>query len=412
MVKFGWDFLRKHLSKKITVYRWIFLDALLLFFVLGLVGSPMFQSCEGKGPRSALSARGGSPLADADSQKAAKKLQQAFHEVAKQVNPAVVFISTESVVKVRPMFDFRDFFGRGMPQQRREPQKRVRKGLGSGFIISSDGYIVTNYHVVKGAQKITVKVQNEKEYKAKVVGTDPVLDLALIKVDAEDLEHVYFGDSDNINVGDWAIAIGNPFGLSHTFTVGVISHAGRRNIDPHGIGHYIQTDASINRGNSGGPLLNINGEVIGINRMIFSQSGGSIGIGFAVPVNSAKNVIQQLKEHGKVKRGWLGVQVQERLSPEFRKELGIEKGQGVFVAQVQEGSPADKAGIREQDVILSLDGKEIKNFSDLSSQVKMTKPGKTVPVVVWRNKSRVKLWVTIREYPTERMEKRQRRRRR
>jgi serine protease Do len=392
-------FMGNFFAKKITLSKWAFLNALITLFLLGMLGSPVFQSCNG-GKFYQISAKENNPLLESSEQKDAISIQKAFHNVAKSVNPAVVYISTEKKIKIRghgglpfkgfPFFDF------DMPQQK--DREHVQKSLGTGFIISAEGYIITNHHVVGGAQKITVKVENEKEYNAKVIGSDPVFDLALLKIDAKNLPVVFLGDSDKINVGDWAIAVGNPYGLSHTFTVGVISAIGRKNIDTHGVGEFIQTDASINPGNSGGPLLNINGEVIGINRMIYSQSGGSVGIGFAIPINLAKEIVEQLKKHGKVIRGWLGVQIQEELAPEFYKELGFIKGEGIFVAQVVQGSPAEKAGIKEKDVILTYHGKTMKTFSDLSSEVKLTKPGATVPVVLLRNKKKVKVWVTIKEY--------------
>lgn len=403
-------------NKKITLNRWVFLNILVILFFMGVVGGPVFLSCSDSKPIYQLSASGNNPLANADTQVDAIKMQDAFHNVAKQVNPAVVFISTESERTVRvpqfdffnfPFFDFMDPQNRGRNRSRPQyrQRKQIQRGLGSGFIISADGYIVTNDHVVHGAQKIKVKIEHDKEYDAKVIGTDDILDIALIKIEAKNLPHVYLGDSDNTRVGDWAIAIGNPYGLSHTFTVGVISHINRKNIDEHGIGQFIQTDASINRGNSGGPLLNIRGEVIGINRMIYSNTGGSIGIGFAIPINEVKVILEQLRKNGKVIRGWLGVQIQPNIAEEFRKELGLKGDAGVFVARVVPGSPAQKAGIQERDVILEINGKKIQEFSDLSSIVKQTKPGKTLPFLVWRNKKQIKIWVTIREYQNPREKK-------
>ncbi len=399
------SFWKDYLGKKISMNRLVFMNLLVILFFMGVVGGPVFLSCSDSKPIFQLSASGKNPLVDADSQVDAVKMQNAFYNVAKQVNPAVVFISTESEREVRiPQFGFEGFPFFDMQPNRKAPyqkRKQIQRGLGSGFIISSDGYIVTNHHVVQGATKITVKItleKQEKEYKAKIIGSDQVLDLALLKIEASNLPHVFLGDSDKSRVGDWAIAIGNPYGLSHTFTVGVISHINRKNIDDHGIGEFIQTDASINRGNSGGPLLNIRGEVVGINRMIYSNTGGSIGIGFAIPINNAKEVITQLKKGGKVSRGWLGVQVQQQLADEFMAELGMTKGQGVFVASVMEGSPAAKAGIKERDVILQFGDKPIKEFADLSSEVKKTKPGKTIPVLLLRDKKQVKVWVTVREF--------------
>lgn len=383
------------LNRKITMNRWVFINTLVGLFVFGLIGSPLFQSCTGNGG-DRITAGGSNPLVGSSDQSDAISIQKAFHNVSKYANPTVVYISTEKKVKIR--MPFGSFpFGRFGFNQRME-REHIQKSLGSGFILSSDGYIVTNHHVIDKAQKILVKVENEKEYKAKVVGTDPLLDLALLKIDARELSSSFLGDSDKTQVGDWAIAVGNPYGLSHTFTIGVISHIGRKNIDSHGAGEFIQTDASINPGNSGGPLLNIRGEVIGINRMIYSQSGGSIGIGFAIPINVAKEIIDQLKKTGKVMRGWLGVLIKDQLSPESYRELGFKKGEGIFVAKIVPGSPADKAGIREQDIIKKFNDKKISSFSDLSSQVKLTYPGKTVPIIIQRNKKEIKLWVTIKEF--------------
>ena len=250
---------------------------------------------------------GESPIkSEAESSKAFE-IQTTFRKIFELYKDSVVFITTEQLVRVRnPFFDdpvMREFFGN-------DKQSRIQKrtGLGTGFIISEDGYICTNHHVIHGVDKITVNI-NGKNYEAKIVGSDARTDIGLLKIEpAEKLSPAYFGDSDKVQVGDWAIAIGNPFGLDKTFTVGVVSAIGRRDVDFMG-GSHIQTDASINPGNSGGPLINIFGEVIGINRMIYSKSGGYMGIGFAIPVNTAKSVLAQLQKHKKVKRGYLGVNI-------------------------------------------------------------------------------------------------------
>lgn len=343
---------------------------------------------------------GPSPLRSDSSVADAVKVQDIFKKIYDINKNSVVFISTEQTVKMpqNPFFNdpfFRDFFGPEMKQQK--TQKRT--GLGTGFIISEDGYICTNYHVVAGVDKVKVKV-DKTSYDAVVTGYDERTDLALIKIDAKDkLTPVYFGNSDTINVGDWAIAIGNPFGLDKTFTVGIISSAARRDLDLMGDSQtQIQTDASINPGNSGGPLLNIYGEVIGVNRMIYSQSGGNIGIGFAIPVNTAKNVLEQLKHHKKIKRGFIGVQIVP-LTEEYASELGLKDNSGALVGQVTDGGPADKGGVNTGDVILTVNGKEIKNFADLISEVENTSIGKTLKIEVWRNKTKIALFITVGERP-------------
>jgi serine protease Do len=330
----------------------------------------------------------------------ATKIQEAFKRVYEINKNSVVFISTEQTVKMpqNPFFNdpfFRDFFGQG----NRQPKTQKRTGLGTGFIISEDGYICTNYHVVAGVDKVNVKI-NKESYDAKIVGLDERTDLALLKIDSkEKLIPVYFGDSDTVSVGDWSIAIGNPFGLDKTFTVGVVSSAARRDLDLMGDSQtHIQTDASINPGNSGGPLLNIYGEVIGVNRMIYSQTGGNIGIGFAIPINTAKNVLEQLKIHKKIKRGFIGVQIVP-LTDEYATELGLKNNSGALVGQVTDGSPAAKGGILTGDVIMSINGKEIKNFGDLINEVENTPIGKTLKTEVWRNKSKIALFITVGERP-------------
>ncbi|HPS86229.1 MAG TPA: trypsin-like peptidase domain-containing protein [Spirochaetota bacterium] len=343
---------------------------------------------------------GQSPLRDDSSVADAVKVQDVFKKVFEINKNSVVFISTEQTVKMpqNPFFNdpfFRDFFGPEMKQ----PKSQKRAGLGTGFIVSEDGYICTNYHVVAGVDKVKVKV-DKTNYDATVTGFDERTDLALIKINAKDkLTPVYFGNSDSVNVGDWAIAIGNPFGLDKTFTVGIVSSTARRDLDLMGDSQtQIQTDASINPGNSGGPLLNIYGEVIGVNRMIYSQSGGNIGIGFAIPINTVKSVLEQLKQHKKIKRGFIGVQIVP-LSEEYASELGLKDNSGALVGQVTEGGPAEKGGVNTGDVILTVNGKEIKNFGDLISEVEQTQIGKTLKIEVWRNKTKVALFITVGERP-------------
>ena len=260
-------------------------------------------------------------------------------------------------------------------------------GNGTGFIIDGEGYILTNNHVVEDADIITVTLQNEKEYKARLVGADPKTDIALIKIIEETGEHASFshldlGDSEKVEVGEWVVAIGNPFGLSHTVTTGVVSAKGR-NIGAGPYDEFIQTDASINPGNSGGPLLNMNGEVIGINTAIFSGSGGNVGIGFALPINMAKGILGELKQNGKVTRGWLGVMIQ-KITPELQESFKLKNPLGALVNDIAPNGPAERGGMKRGDVITRFDGVEITSMETLPKQVASIKPGKSVKVEVIR----------------------------
>lgn len=339
---------------------------------------------------------GESPLkSEAESTKAFE-IQNIFRKIFSQYKNSVVFITTEQIVKIRnPFFDdpvMREFFGKGGGSRYQK-----RSGLGTGFILSEDGYICTNHHVIYGVDKVFVSV-NDKHYEAKIIGSDEKTDLALLKINpADKLSPVYFGDSDKVQVGDWAIAIGNPFGLDKTFTVGVVSAIGRRDVDFMG-GSHIQTDASINPGNSGGPLINIYGEVIGINRMIYSKSGGYMGIGFAIPMNTAKSILSQLQKNKKVKRGYLGVTIIP-IADEDAKQIGLAKNQGAFVGEVVSGSPADNGGIRVGDVIVQINGRNIEDLKDLFQIMEDTAVGATVPVSIWRSGQLQTLYIRIKERP-------------
>ncbi|WP_298271175.1 DegQ family serine endoprotease [Geobacter sp.] len=315
--------------------------------------------------------------------------QQAFVEVAKKVNPAVVNISTISRKKIeQPLFEFSPFFDEFFGNR---PRYRRDRSLGSGFIINRDGLIVTNDHVVRDAESIQVKLSNESVYEARVIGSDPKTDIAVIKIGArESLPAAVLGDSDKLQVGQWAIAIGNPFGLDRTLTVGVISATGRSNMGIETYENFIQTDASINPGNSGGPLLNVYGEVIGINTAIVAAGQG---IGFAIPINMAKQIVTQLVSKGKVTRGWLGVTIQP-VTGELAREFGLRKPRGVLVSDILDGGPAAKGGIRQGDIILEFDGTEIRDAQHLQRVVADTQPGKKVPVTVFREGREVKLTVT------------------
>ena len=310
-----------------------------------------------------------------------------FADLAEKVMPSVVNISTTTTVTTQanpfpfefpPGSPFEDMF-----KEFGTPQKRKSSALGSGFIIDKEGIVITNNHVIQGAEDILVRVNGDKEFKAKVLGADPGMDIAVLKMETDEkFIPVKFGDSDKSRIGDWVIAIGNPFGFGGTVTSGIIS-ARNRSIGLSRYEDFIQTDASINQGNSGGPLFNMDGDVIGINTAILGPSG-SIGIGFAIPSNNAKRVIDQLIEFGETKRGWLGVRIQY-VSKEIAEIEKLDKPMGALVASVAEGSPSDDAGIKAGDIILEFDGKTINEMSELPKIVAATDVGKKVNVKVWRN---------------------------
>jgi serine protease Do len=332
-----------------------------------------------------------------------------FVELAKKVKPLVVNISTTQVSEGRgqqefgnpfgeddPFNDFwKRFFGGPMP---RGPQRQ--RSLGSGFIIDGDGSILTNNHVVENARKIVVRLSDEQEYEAKVVGRDPKTDIAVIKINAKiGLVAATLGDSDQLEVGEWVMAIGNPFGLDSTVTSGIVSAKGRH-IGQGPYDNFIQTDASINPGNSGGPLINLRGEVIGINTAIFSRSGGNIGIGFAIPINLVKELLPQLRGKGKVTRGYLGVLIQ-KVTPEIAESLGMDKANGALVANVSKDGPAEKAGVKVGDVIIEFDGKEVKDSGDLPIIVARTPVDRRVRMKVLRDKKEIPLTVNVGELKDE-----------
>ena len=320
------------------------------------------------------------------------KLQSVFGQVHELYNASVVFITTEQIVRVRnPFFDdpwIMEYYGHS--------RLRRRTGLGTGFVLTSDGYICTNFHVVNGVNTILVKIE-DTEYQARIVGIDQITDLALLKIDAENLKPVYFGDSDKVNVGDWAIAIGNPFGLDKTFTVGVISAIGRSDIDSLGTSHF-QTDASINPGNSGGPLINIHGEVIGINRMIYSKSGGHMGIGFAIPINLARAVLGDLQKYGEVRRGFWGLSIIE-LTERSARELGLQVPNGYLINELMPNAPAVQGGLKVGDVILEVDGVPIKSQRELQGIINNSKVGQKITILVWRSGERKEFDIILSQRP-------------
>ncbi|MEW6102957.1 MAG: Do family serine endopeptidase [bacterium] len=331
-------------------------------------------------------------------------LEDAFVSVAEAVKPCVVNLSTEIKVKVRPFnpfgdFGFRDpffddFFKDFFPREKE--REYTQQSLGSGFIVNEKGYILTNYHMIKDATKIKVTLLDGRKFDAKVVGSDPKTDLALIKIDSNGLPSAKLGDSDKARVGSWAIAIGNPFGFNHTVTIGVIS-AKERTLHIAEYENFIQTDASINPGNSGGPLVNIRGEVIGINTAIVGQAQG---IGFAIPINMAKKIIGDLIEHGKVIRAWLGIYIQD-LTPEIIESMGLDVKSGVLVSEVMKNSPAEKVGIKRGDIIIAIDNEGVKTSKELQQKVLNKGVGKEVEISLVREGNRITLRVKLEKMPEE-----------
>ena len=325
-------------------------------------------------------------------------IPSSFADLAEKLMPSVVNISTTQTVVTNsnpfPGFEFPPGSPFGdMFKEFGTPQERQSSALGSGFIIDEDGIVITNNHVVQGADDIIVRVNGDKEFKAKVIGADPLSDIAVLKLDTkEKFTPVKFGDSDKARIGDWVIAIGNPFGLGGTVTSGIIS-ARNRSIGLTRYEDYIQTDASINQGNSGGPLFNMDGDVIGINTAILGRSG-SIGIGFSIPSNSAKIVINQLLEFGETKRGWLGVRIQD-VTKEIAEVENLNKPMGALVASVADNSPSAKAGVKAGDIILEFDGVVINEMKELPTIVAKTAVGKKVKVKIWRNKKEIIKTITL-----------------
>ena len=332
------------------------------------------------------------------------QFERGYADLVEELLPSVVSIATSQTVERRtgsipelpeghPFNEmFEDFFGNQMPK------RENMTGLGSGFIISSEGYVVTNNHVISGADQITVIFNNGiDEVPAESVGTDPKTDIAVLKIDPDkvDIKNINWGDSGSSRVGDIVLAIGNPLGLGGTVTSGIISSI-NRDIGGGPYVDFIQTDAPINRGNSGGPLFNLDGEVIGINSMIISQTGGSVGLGFSIPSNTAKLIVEQIISFGQAKRGWLGVQIQD-LTPEFSESLDYDSTDGAFVSSVSPESPAAKSNIQAGDIIIEFDGKKIISFKDLPKVVAETPIGNEVKVSVWRNGGLIEITVQIDE---------------
>ena len=342
----------------------------------------------------------------------ARQAPESFADLAEKLLPTVVNISTTQTIQapqgpqgpqarpdmpqVPPGSPFEEFFKDFFDRQRPDNGPRRAASLGSGFIIDADGYVVTNNHVIADADEITVILHDDTRHKAKLIGRDAKTDLALLKIEpGRKLVAAKWGDSTTARVGDWVVAIGNPFGLGGTVTAGIIS-AHQRDINAGPYDSFIQTDASINRGNSGGPMFNVNGEVIGINTAIFSPSGGSVGIGFAVPSSMAQRVVAQLREFGRTKRGWLGVRIQS-VTDEIAESLQLGKPRGALVASVTEGGPAAKAQVEQGDVVIGFDGRPIDQMRELPRVVAETPIGKEVDLEVWRKGAAKKLRVTVGE---------------
>ncbi|MBG4742512.1 serine protease MucD [Pseudomonas aeruginosa] len=338
-----------------------------------------------------------------------------FTPLVEQASPAVVNISTRQKLPDRAMARgqlsipdleglpplFRDFLARSLPQVPRNPrgQQREAQSLGSGFIISNDGYILTNNHVVADADEILVRLSDRSEHKAKLVGADPRSDVAVLKIEAKNLPTLKLGDSNKLKVGEWVLAIGSPFGFDHSVTAGIVSAKGR-SLPNESYVPFIQTDVAINPGNSGGPLLNLQGEVVGINSQIFTRSGGFMGLSFAIPIDVALNVADQLKKAGKVSRGWLGVVIQE-VNKDLAESFGLDKPSGALVAQLVEDGPAAKGGLQVGDVILSLNGQSINESADLPHLVGNMKPGDKINLDVIRNGQRKSLSMAVGSLPDD-----------
>lgn len=336
-----------------------------------------------------------------------KQTGQAFAMIAKEVSPAVVNIQSDQsfgnmdgqsgegappeAEELPPGYleFFRQFDPYGLPYRRPALSRQ-----GSGFIISQDGYIVTNNHLVENASKITVKLMNNDEYTAKVIGTDPQTDIAVIKIDAKNLPTVQLGNSDKTEVGEWVVALGNPFGLSHSLSAGILSAKGRSSIGVSDYENFLQTDAAINPGNSGGPLLDLQGKVIGINTAIFSRSGGYMGIGFAIPINMAKSITDQLIKKGNVVRGYLGVKIQA-LTKDLATSFNIKEKKGILIAQVEPDSPASKAGLQQGDVIVALDNQAVSNIGDFRNDIASSSPDSKRTLSILRNNKPMQLQAVV-----------------
>lgn len=360
------------------------------------------------------------PSAPEHALRIAEQLQDAFGWVARKMEPSVVTIMAPRPLMPRLQFRFpplpferdpfeeyfRRFFERGIPDPKEEGKKPQLRPRGAGVLVSADGHILTNRHIIEGVNQIVVSLWNDKRFEAKVIGSDEPTDIAVLKIEPADTKLVpaTLGDSDKVRAGDWAIAIGNPFGLRQTMTVGIVSAIGRRPYETGatiGYTEFIQTDAAINMGNSGGPLCNIRGEVIGINTAIISPTGIGVGVGFSIPINTAKFIMEQLLKQGKVVRGWLGVELMDIDQLDDPTALGLKEMQGVIVQKVLPNSPAEKAGLKPQDVIVEFNGIPVRNIPHIQSLVGRTTPGTSVPIKIVRGGKRMTLTVQLAERTEE-----------
>jgi serine protease Do len=390
--------------------RWKVLLGLLAVFLVGGIAGSTFT---GKTGRTLFGSENTVPmwLSTADSVPGGQvSFTSGFTAVAAKVVQSVVNVSSTKIIRTQensqlsPFFSdpfFRQFFGDQFTPQQQMPLEERERSLGSGVIVSADGYVLTNNHVIDGASEITVTTGNKDEFKARLIGTDPKTDIAVLKVDATNLPTIIFGDSTKVKVGDFALAIGNPFRLNQTVTMGIVSATGRGNLGIEDYEDFIQTDASINPGNSGGALVNDSGELIGINTAILSGgSGGNQGIGFAIPVNMARQVLDQILKYGKVSRGYLGVWIQP-VTPAIAKTFGLSNPQGALIGDVDPNGPAGESGLKRGDIVLSIDGKPVSSSRELRLKVAMTKPGTTVKLKVFHNGADREVSVKLGELPAE-----------
>jgi len=407
-----------HLTRPKTLIPTLFVLAISIFII-----DCRFSFAEGKRPEKGSVTFGAKEKPNIKTTPEFQSFKTIFADLAEKVVPSVVSVIPTQIDTVvfnnNPFYQFfgddefggspfDQFFGtphRGQnPGKKQQPQtqkKQLRRqqGLGSGVIVSKDGYILTNFHVVHGADEIEIKTSDKRTFSAEIVGVDSLSDVAVLKIksQAKDLTVAYLGDSDKLRVGEWVMAVGNPFALTSTVTQGIVSALGRRDDkNPTQYQNYIQTDAAINPGNSGGALVNLDGELIGINTMIYTTSGGFMGIGMAIPINMAKRVMEDIIYHGKVTRGWLGVQIQD-VNDAMRSALGLGERRGVLISDVFKNQPADKAGIKRGDVVLSIDGKPVETSNDLKNTVATIEPGKKIPVVIFRGGKEITVSVVLNE---------------
>ncbi|MBD3391114.1 MAG: Do family serine endopeptidase [Chitinivibrionales bacterium] len=373
-----------------------------------LVFNCKFSFADDKRPKEGSVEFGAASRPDIQTSPQFEAFKTVFSNIAEAVIPTVVSVTSTKIdtVVYRDPFSqffwgspFDDWFGRPGPQQKPAPERQERRrttGFGSGVIVSKDGYILTNYHVVGDADEIVVETADEREFEAEIVGVDSLSDVAVIRITkgARDLPVAFLGNSNDLKPGDWVMAVGNPFNLSSTVTTGIVSAVGRYTGGITTYQNFIQTDAAINPGNSGGALVNVEGELVGINTMIYSRTGGYMGIGFAIPINMAKTIMEQLIYHGEVRRGWLGVQISD-IDQSMKEALGLKSKKGVLINDVFEGQPADKAGIESGDVVLSIDGIRTGNANELKNTVASIAPGKKVPVEIVRDGKKKTLHVTL-----------------